>query len=482
LEDVYSKPVPEESLKLSEILQEELDKKQAIKIEIELNTTIQKPLHFNQDTKELETNVLLVLDKDKNQTLRERIKYNPRGDADIHSITVLEVCLKELTIYDSPISEEPRRFKARFDTAGKGRPLSIGPCFREEVIQSLKDNNYILNKRYGEDAITGSLNLFEQNWKAELKTDIETPGFFFNRETNEIINAKYPVEMPDLEEIRQGFQILEEFSEWFGDVRTKVSTIFKWGLVAPFAFSKKQIGAHWIPYLFLYGQPASGKSRLGQMVLYMWGEPDDEINNLGGGSFDTEARIGGALSKTTFPIVVDEPAGVLMKPNLVEIIKNAVVKTVLRSRYQQGRLGNIPSYSPVIFTSNVSSPQDIAFGRRVDNISFTHSEMKTQEKMDKFDDIFQMDSPKRSKLNALKAISQAAAVEIIANPTLLEMDWKKLADLLLLRIYGDIGLETPQWLQKWMKVETIQDIENEQRESIRIFLLNSINKEFKKCH
>lgn len=147
MEDVYSKPVPEESLKLSEILQEELDKKQAIKIEIELNTTIQKPLHFNQDTKELETNVLLVLDKDKNQTLRERIKYNPRGDADIHSITVLEVCLKELTIYDSPISEEPRRFKARFDTAGKGRPLSIGPCFREEVIQSLKDNNYILNKR-----------------------------------------------------------------------------------------------------------------------------------------------------------------------------------------------------------------------------------------------------------------------------------------------------------------------------------------------
>jgi len=95
-----------------------------------------------------------------------------------------------------------------------------------------------------------------------------------------------------------------------------------------------------------------------------------------------------------------------MKPNLVEIIKNAVVKTVLRSRTSKVDWGNIPSYSPVIFTSNVSSPQDIAFGRRVDNISFTHSEMKTQEKMDKFDDIFQMDSPKRSKLNALKAISQ----------------------------------------------------------------------------
>lgn len=480
LKEIYSKPAPDESLRLSEVLQDEINKKQAIKIEIELITTIQKPLHYNQLTKELETNVLLVLDSDKNQTYREHIKYNPRGEPNVHSVTVLEVCLNKLTIYDSPISEEPRRFKAIFKTASGNKPLNIGPCFREDILTTLRENNYIASKRYGEDIISGSLNLFEQQGKAEMKTDIETPGFFYNKNTKEIIVAKYDIELPAAEEIRQGFQVLEEFAEWFNDVKIKVATIFKWGLVAPFAFSRKQMGSHWIPYLFLYGQPGSGKSRLGQMVLYMWGEPDDETNNLGGGSFDTEARIGGALSKTTLPIVVDEPAGVLMKPNLVEIIKNAVIKTVLRSRYQQGRLGNIPSYSPVILTSNVSSPQDIAFGRRVDNMSFTHSEMKTQKQMDKFDNTFQMDSPKRSKLNALKAITQAVAVEILADPQLLEKDWRDLANTLLVRIFSDIGEKPPEWLMEWMKIETILDIENEQKESIRIFISNCLNREMKR--
>lgn len=480
LEEVYSKPVPEESLRLSEVLQDDLDKKHAVKIEIELISTIQKPLHFNQLTKELETGILLVLDSDKKQTFRERIKYNFNGDPDIRSILVLEVCLDELTIYDSPISEEPRRFKVRFKTAGKGRPLSIGPCFREDVIQTLKDNNYIASKRFGEDAITGSINLFEQRGKAEMKTDIETPGFFFNKNTNELVNAKYDVEMPDTEEIRQGFQVLKEFVEWFPGVEVKVATIFKWGLIAPFAFARKQMGAKWIPYLFLYGQAGSGKSRLGQMVLYLWEGPDDETNNLGGGSFDTEARIGGALSKFTFPIVVDEPAGVLMKPNLLEIIKNAVIKTVLRSKYNQGRLGNIPSYSPVILTSNVSSPQDIAFGRRIETMNFTHSEMKTQDDMDSFDNLFQMDSPRNSKLNALKAISQAVAVEILADPDLLMKPWKELANQLISRLHGDMGEKPPSWLLEWMKTETIADIEDEQRESIRILISNHLNREMKK--
>ena len=282
------------------------------------------------------------------------------------------------------------------------------------------------------------------------------------------------------EEIRQGFKVLEEFAGYFQHVKTKVATLFKYGLIAPFSFTKKQMGAKWIPYYFLYGQPGSGKSRLGQMIIYMWNTPDDGENNLGGGSFDTEARIGGALSKNTFPIVVDEPAGVFQKDGLVEIIKNAVLKTILRSRYRAGHLGTIPSYSPVIFTSNVSSPQDIAFGRRIETINFTHDEMKTQNEMDKFDNTFQMDSPNRSKLNTFKAITQAVAVEILADPTLLEKDWKELADTLLIRIYSDIGERPPEWLMTWMKSETIEDIENEQKESIRILISTRLNYEMKK--
>lgn len=462
------------------LINADVDKKQAEDIESEIRRTIEAPRHFGSLTKMLETDVYAILDPEKKQTFREKTRYDKKGNPDPITTLVLEVCLKKLIIYDSPINEEPRQFKATFDVNGGVRPLIVGPAFREDIINSLKDNNYIASKRYGEDIISASLNLFAQEGKAEMKTDIETPGFFYNNDTKSIINAKYEVKMPDNDEIKEGFKVLEEFAGYFKGVESKVATIFKYGLVSPFAFAKKQMGAKWIPYYFLYGQPGSGKSRLGQMVLYMWNEPDDGENNIGGGSFDTEARIGGALSKFTFPIVVDEPAGVFAKDGLIEIIKNAVLKTVLRSRYRAGHLGTIPSYSPVIFTSNVSSPQDIALGRRIETLSFTHDEMKTPEQMNEFDNVFQMDSPQRSKLNALKAITQAVSLEVMADPKLLEMDWKELADTLLIRLHMDIGEDIPLWLQGWVKTETIEDIEYEQRESIRILILNNLNREIKR--
>ena len=480
LKDVYSKPVPNETLRLSETIRMEYDNRDALKLEREIKQIIDKPTHYGKLTKELETNLYVILDKNQKQTILERTKYDRKGNLDAIETVVLEACLKELTIYDSPISEEPRQFKAVFDVNGGARPLVIGPGFREEVISSLKDNNLIASKRYGEDVITASLNMFSQQGLAEMKTDIETPGFFYNSETKAIISAKYDIDMPDPEEIKQGLQVLEEFAGWYDDINVKLATIFKWGLVAPFSFAKKQMGSKWIPWLFLYGQPGSGKSRLGQLALYMWGEPDDGLNNLGGGSFDTEARIGGALSKSTFPILVDEPAGVFAKDGLVEIIKNAVMKTVVRSRYRVGHLSTVPSYCPVVLTSNVFSPPDGAFSRRMETLGFTHNEAKSKEDMDKFDETFQMDSPKRCKLNALKAITQAVAVEIMANPELLEKDWKDLADTLIRMIYLDVGERPPDWIQKWIKSETMEDLDNEQREAIRILILENINREIKR--
>ena len=79
---------------------------------------------------------------------------------------------------------------------GGVRPLVVGPAFREDIINNLRDNNYIASKRYGEDVISASLNLYAQRGLAEMKTDIETPGFFYNQENKQIINAKYDVETP----------------------------------------------------------------------------------------------------------------------------------------------------------------------------------------------------------------------------------------------------------------------------------------------
>ncbi|MEL7669340.1 hypothetical protein [Methanobacterium sp.] len=472
---------PEESINpLHEVLSNEMERKSALKLENKIQKAIQKPLHYGNLTKELGTDTYLILDKSKKSTFRETVKYNKKGELDPVETLVLEVCLEELTVFDSPISEEPRQFQAKFLVNGSYKPLIIGPGFAEEIVTTLKGGAYIANNRYGIDAVTNSLNLFIQRGLAEMKTDIENPGFFYNHETGTVISAKYDVDEPGKEELQLGLQVLEEFAGFFPDLEVKLATIFKWGLIAPFSFSIKQMGAGWMPWLFLYGQPKSGKSTLGQMILYMWGEPDDETNNLGGGSFDTEARIGGALSKTTFPVVVDEPGGVFAKEALIEIIKNAIMKKVVRSRYKVGHLGAVPSYSPVILTSNMFAPPDGAFNRRMLTLHFTHNEKKSEEDVARFEEMFQLDAPPRCRLNALKAITQAVAVELMADPKLLEKNWKEVADTLVRLIYLDASMDMPDWLMQWSKTETMEDIDNEQRESIRILLANKINQEIKR--
>ena len=70
---------------------------------------------------------------------------------------------------------------------GSYKPLIIGPGFAEEIVTTLKGGAYIANNRYGIDAVTNSLNLFIQRGLAEMKTDIENPGFFYNHETETVI-------------------------------------------------------------------------------------------------------------------------------------------------------------------------------------------------------------------------------------------------------------------------------------------------------
>lgn len=456
-----------------------LDRSKAMIMENEVSKLIKKSFHDGKLVKELGSDVYLLLDYEKKQTFRETINYSRKGDKLSNLVLVLEVCLKELTVYDNPICDEPRQFRAKFLVNGSDKPLVIGPGFSEEIITILKNGAYIASKSFGGDAITNSLNLFVQEKLAEMKSDIEIPGFFYNPGTKSLISAKYDVKEPNKEELQKGLKVLEEFSEHFKDVKLKLATIFKWGLVAPFSFAIKQMGAGWMPWLFLYGQSQSGKSTLGQMVLYMWNEPDDETNSLGGGSFDTEARIGGALSRTTFPIVVDEPGGVFARDALVEIIKNAVMKKIVRSKYKEGYLGAVGSYAPVILTSNIHAPPDGAFNRRMQTLRFTYEEKKSDEEITQFEELYQLNSPTKCRLNALKSVTQAVACEIRADPKILEKNWKDAADHILRLIYTDAGMDIPEWLMQWSKIETMDDLDNEQRESIRILLAKRINQQIK---
>lgn len=388
----------------------------------------------------------------------------------------LKACLNELTVYNNPLNDEPRLFKAKFIN-NLYKPLELGPSLISEIYDFLNDSGYVINSRYGKDALPAIFSQFLEEQRGIIKNEIDYPGFFYDKNTKQIITIDFELqEIITHDEIKDALALLEDFAEYHTE-KIKLAHILKWGLISPFSFAIKQQGK-WINHLFLYGKAGSGKTTLADMVLYLWDAPNSDINDFGGSSFNTEARIGERLKQFTFPIVVNEPQGVFEKPGVVEMIKSSIERTNSRGKFVGRGYKNILSLSPVIYTSNHILPDDDALIRRMDCISFTHNERKTEEQKERFREQFKTENRSECQLHRLKPLAQYFAQEIINNPSYLNLNWKELTNTLINRAYADIGQETPSWLLQWSKTETLEDMDDLQIERIRIFLQTEINKAY----
>ncbi|MBZ2166987.1 hypothetical protein [Methanobacterium spitsbergense] len=480
LKNVYKNPKKHYTiLSFVEILQENgesiFEPKVIHKIQKEVQTIIELPKHHNMVVGSLGSDTLVVVDPRQKIVYYETVIIKNDNDYSKQK-KVIEAYPSEVIVYDSPLAEEPRKFEIKWESKVKKSVLTTGPDLLEDIKNDLIRDGYVTANRLINDILPALMNTYIRQDLAEIKTDIETPGFFHNPSTNEIIGVNYDLTGSVHEELKQGLEILNDLVKYYTGNETKLATIFKWGLISPFIYSKKQQG-NWTPWPYLYGKAKSGKTTLGQMVLYMWGEPDQN-NDLTGSGFDTVARVGGKISQSTFPIVVNEPAGAFQRVSVTEMLKGAIERTISRGRYEGRRFTNIPSFNPVVLTANTFVPDDDALIRRLLVINFTHNEKKSDKEIEAFETEWQTKNHKKCKFNLLKPISQAAALEYTSDSTLWDLDWKELADILIKRIYADVNMEVPGWLYNWSKSESMEDMDEEHREDIRIFLLDQINRAY----
>ncbi len=295
LKSVYHEFITTNDSISSILVESGTEQEEAFMIEDEILKRISVPKHFNTLSEKLEDNVYLVIDSEKKETFKEVISYTRKGDENYNDIKLIDASLKELTVYDNPVAEETRQFKSLWDTNLKPYPLQIGPDTAPDIAAQLSESGYIIRKRDGEDAVKVCFNIFIKRGLAELKSEIDTPGFYFSEGSKTLQNIKYEViEEVSKKDLQKGLNTLHEFAEWFSNQKTALATVLKWGLISPFIFAMKQKGG-WVRWPFLYGNAGTGKSTLGKMVLYLWDEPDNKTNNIPGSGFDNEARIGDRL-------------------------------------------------------------------------------------------------------------------------------------------------------------------------------------------
>ena len=418
------------------------------------------------------TNTSIILNQ-KLEIIQYEWDNGKKGERNLE--TVINAYPQEVIIHDSPLDDIGRTFTIRWVSKTSSRVFETNRKTIKEIEQYLEEAGWVITPRRLKGTLAAVIQIAVKYKLAQIHNEIDNPGVYWDKTNEELKIIHLDVDEPSHDEVKEALNVIDLLAPFFKGHETKLSTCLKWGLMSIFDYSIKQIGGEWMPWLYLYGKAGSGKTTLGEIILFIYDIPNED-NNLGGSSFDTVARVGSRVSQFTKPIMVSEPEGALNKPSIVGMLKTAIESTTARGRYQGKAYRTIPSFSAGIITANQGLPSGDALFRRFISILFSHNEKKAADNKKEFDEIFKINSPKRSILNKLKALGNYFITEIKSNPELLLNDWQETADLLVGRAYLDTGHDMPSWILDWHKTETLDDLDEEEIEEIRLFLIEKINR------
>ncbi len=444
----------------------------------ELEKLIEPRDKFGTVSGEIDDFTNIITNFKTKQILQEKITYKRDGTTDSKFTPIIEAVPYRLIVYDSPLLDQPRTFKIvwdskftsrKFTTAGESSGATI-----KEIENYLVDAGFSHNPRQVAGAVSCMINsLIDDNF-AEIKTDIDNPGVYYDMNSDKITVVKLNFDSVTNKEALKVDTLLNDLKEYFKDNLSVLATVLKWGLMSMFSYAMKQAGK-WMPWMYLKGSAGSGKTTIAKLTLYIWGIPSPE-NNFGGSSFDTVARLGAKVSMSCAPVVINEPAAVFNRNSTKEMVKVCVESTTARSKYKGSYFGGVPAFSPGLFTANQYLPEDDALLRRLYVLSFSYSQRKTEAQKRDFEQAFHMDTPSISRLVSLQILGRFAIQEIIYNPSLLLDDWQETANKLVTSFYDEcVGLDVPEWLLSWAESENLEDFDTNQREDIRNFFVSQFN-------
>lgn len=395
--------------------------------------------------------------------------YEDQKNGIVYKEIIAECYPEKVTVYEDPLGGV-KKYEIKF----KGLlNKTIGPANLDTIVNRLLAEGVVKHRRLIHDALSSLITAFMRNGKAEIRRELEKPGFYYI--DNQIKAIKWDFQEFSEEELVKALLLLRELREnWYNHLGKRFTTIIKWSLVAPTSYAIKHkrgtYGIHF-PWLLLHGSANTGKTTLGKIARAIWNLNPEE---KGGSHIDTVPRFGKVVSESTFPVLVNEVADVLAKENLREALKSAIESFSARGKYVQGVYTEEPALAPFIMTTNKTYPADDALLRRFVAIYFSISDRVSEVKAEEFERTV------LPKLYDLRYLGYFVYQKIQKNPDLLNMDWRELSTLLLREAFEVAELEVPEWIEELYKGETLEDVAEVINEEIRSRLLENINQLYSK--
>lgn len=390
----------------------------------------------------------------------------------------------EVTLNKNPLGLFDHKYTIKFATQSNDS-FTIGPKTIDEIITYLKDRSLIYLSTKATEALSIMIGAFERNGQLIVKNDVDTPGFYFIdgriRQYNNNLNTSHP--KPTLSQIEKCCELLEILQTKFKK-KDIFPTLLKWSIVAPFDYILKQVHRKWIPWLYPYGWSNTGKTTLGDICCCIWNcYQNKDSTILPFTAVDTKARLGEVLSKSTYPIIINE-VGQLNDDryrDMVEMIKTAITDPIARKKFVNKTIyTDIPSFSPCILTGNPAPPYDTGFRRRVIPIIFTEKDQYSHEEINSFENLFD----KRIK-NELQILGDFTVNYVMENQEILidgKIDWKEIGEHILEQMFNSVGKKAPEWIKFFVEEHQLEESKEDIELLFRGYLINRINETYNKYY
>lgn len=405
-------------------------------------------------------------------------RYIPRN-------VIIDAIPTKVVINNNPLDGN-KTYQITFTHKASKKPFTLGPGTVKFIVEELENRGRYISKDAVE-ALTAVLTKYEDNEIAEINNKIPYPGYYYidgkiigcditqRLDFDPYNNQEHKKEVLECIEVLEGLQSRNK-------KKTAFPTLLKWGLVAPFSFiikTESKGPENALPGVQLYDKPDTGKSTLSiYAALAIWRKHDEKKekdNHLGPGSVDSPYRFGQAISRSTYPVLVDE-VGALGEDRLyylVEMIKHALLHKVVRSgKFTEKRHSDILALGDIIFTSNPPPPRDPAYRRRFIIMQYLDSDKLTEEEKKEFKHWLE------DRMEKLGVLGDFAAKYIIEHPdSVLEFkdfQWYKPGEIILREFYKSVGKEPPAWLELVAEQNAVQESNDEKHFELVGFLRHTI--------
>jgi hypothetical protein len=416
--------------------------------------------------------------------------------------TIVRCIPTSITKHESPLDflQNQTNYTITFkDTTGQTFTLVRKTI--EQIMDYLKSEGYIMPGYGATEALSAIITAFREDGKLVIDRTINAKGLYW------IDNKLVPVRLDDeylsaydklmSVSIEERQQIGKETIDFLENlVKTFkagiIPTVLKIGIISPANFALKQYTNDivWIPSLFTYGWPRTGKTTVSAIPAALYFPFLSTSRKRPYTSINSEARFGYFMCQDTFPVFVNEmkalngqdPRAIIMIEMLKSAIETQEARSVMNHTLTHGTI--YPAFRHVNFSSNAPPPRDVALRARLIIKNFTQNDSHTEEQKKAFHEFIGLNAHKLRVLGNFAIGYLCQHPEVLFKPKIEDVNWEEAAKEIITKFYELAGLARPS---EWLDISLTDDEDDEDYETdeinniaaaLRTCLLNHFNETY----